>query len=141
VLNSSAFRVGTPSIQCNTGIILGFQYKLNLNICMVSGYNTNPWSSNTKLDNLRASCKKQNHPSTRLGKLLPFIWTMDTQTASSTDKPTASTLHIKFTHIMRYWKLSALLDRLGISLLHSTSQTVCVCVCVCVCGGGGGGQK
>jgi hypothetical protein len=80
MLNSAVFRVGTHSIQCNNGIVLGFQYNWNLNICMVSDYNTNPWSTNIKLDNLWASCKKElNHPSTRFGALLPCTWTMDTQ--------------------------------------------------------------
>jgi hypothetical protein len=102
MLNSAAFWVGTPSIQCNNGIILGFQCKLNLNICTESDYNTNLWSINIKLNNLRASCKKLNHPSTRLGALLPFTWVIDTKTPSSTNKPTVSTLHIKFTQIMRY---------------------------------------
>ena len=115
--------MGTPSIQCNTGTMLGYQCKLNLDICMVSDYKTNPWSTNIKLDNFKSLLQKLNYQSTRLGALLPFTWDIDTQTASSSDKPTVSTLHVKFIHIMRCWKLLALLDRYGISLLHSISLT------------------
>jgi hypothetical protein len=71
-----------------TCIILDFQCKLNLNICRVLDYNTNPWSTNIKWDNFTASCKSLNHSSKRLEAHLPFTWATDIQTVSRTDRPT-----------------------------------------------------